>query len=158
MKFSRRRTIKSFAAGASLLSIGNVGAWANRNGSQDTTGYDTHTVDSESELVTFIEGMPKAELHMHVEGSIEPELAFEIAERNRISLEYETVEIRLLDGDPAGQAASAQIADTLNPYTPRPVHRIDLPPGQLIETGDEDDSIVAGLGSPGAPLKYWVSN
>ena len=43
-------------------------------------------------LAAFIEGMPKAELHMHIEGSFEPELMFEIAARNDIQLPYKTVE------------------------------------------------------------------
>ena len=37
-----------------------------------------------SELKSFIEGMPKTELHMHLEGSFEPKLAFKMAERNGI--------------------------------------------------------------------------
>jgi len=41
---------------------------------------------------TFIEGMPKAELHIHIEGSLEPELLFELAERNGIPLRYASVE------------------------------------------------------------------
>ena len=40
----------------------------------------------------FLKGMPKAELHMHVEGSLEPEMMFEIARRNRVSLKYASVE------------------------------------------------------------------
>ncbi len=36
----------------------------------------------------FIQGMPKAELHIHIEGSLEPEMMFEIAERNGVSLRY----------------------------------------------------------------------
>ncbi len=40
----------------------------------------------------FIQGMPKAELHIHIEGSLEPELMFEIAERNGVSLPYSSVE------------------------------------------------------------------
>ncbi len=41
---------------------------------------------------TFIQGIPKAELHIHIEGSLEPELMFEIAERNGVSLPYSSVE------------------------------------------------------------------
>lgn len=36
--------------------------------------------------------LPKAELHMHIEGSFEPELMFEIAERNGITLPYGSVD------------------------------------------------------------------
>ena len=41
---------------------------------------------------SFIDKMPKAELHIHIEGSFEPELMFEIAERNNIELKYKSVE------------------------------------------------------------------
>ena len=43
-------------------------------------------------LHTFIDKMPKAELHIHIEGSFEPELMFEIAQRNNIKLKYNSVE------------------------------------------------------------------
>src|SRR5215208_5872806 len=41
---------------------------------------------------TFIQGMPKAELHIHIEGSLEPELMFALAERNRVALRYASAE------------------------------------------------------------------
>ena len=40
----------------------------------------------------LIKGIPKAELHIHIEGSLEPELMFDIAEKNGLSLPYESVD------------------------------------------------------------------
>jgi adenine deaminase len=40
----------------------------------------------------FIRGMPKAELHIHIEGSLEPEMMFELAERNGVALRYASAE------------------------------------------------------------------
>ena len=40
----------------------------------------------------FIKGLPKAELHLHIEGSLEPELMFELGRRNGIDLPFKTVE------------------------------------------------------------------
>jgi adenosine deaminase len=42
--------------------------------------------------ISFIEGMPKAELHVHIEGTLEPELLFALAQRNNIKLPYASVE------------------------------------------------------------------
>jgi adenosine deaminase len=39
-------------------------------------------------LTEFIRGVPKVELHVHIEGTLEPELKFALAERNRIALPY----------------------------------------------------------------------
>jgi adenosine deaminase len=40
----------------------------------------------------FIAGMPKCELHLHIEGTLEPELKFALAARNGVELPYSTVE------------------------------------------------------------------
>ncbi len=40
----------------------------------------------------FIEQLPKAELHIHIEGSLEPELMFQLAQRNKIKLPLKSVE------------------------------------------------------------------
>jgi adenosine deaminase len=41
-----------------------------------------------SRLAAFIKGMPKCELHVHIEGTLEPEMKFQLAKRNAIKLPY----------------------------------------------------------------------
>ena len=43
-------------------------------------------------MQTFIKNMPKAELHVHLEGTLEPELSFAIAKKNAVELTYKTPE------------------------------------------------------------------
>ena len=43
-------------------------------------------------ITEYIKKIPKAELHLHIEGSFEPELMFEIAQRNKVEIPYQSVE------------------------------------------------------------------
>ena len=43
-------------------------------------------------MLEFIQSMPKAELHVHLEGTLEPEHIFQLAQRNNIKLEFDTPE------------------------------------------------------------------
>lgn len=43
-------------------------------------------------MKTWLRELPKVELHLHIEGSLEPELMFSLAVRNNVSLPYATVD------------------------------------------------------------------
>ena len=47
---------------------------------------------SHDQLPALVQTMPKAELHIHIEGSLEPELIFALAQRNGVQLTYPSVE------------------------------------------------------------------
>lgn len=43
-------------------------------------------------IVDFVQNIPKAELHLHIEGSLEPELMFEIGRRNGVTSRFDSVD------------------------------------------------------------------
>ena len=43
-------------------------------------------------METFIRGLPKAELHVHIEGTLEPALMLALAERNRVAIKYSSID------------------------------------------------------------------
>ena len=45
-----------------------------------------------NKIINFINKSPKAELHLHIEGSLEPELMFKLSKRNKIKIPFKSVE------------------------------------------------------------------
>ena len=51
-----------------------------------------NSANHKSDISQFIQNIPKAELHLHIEGTLEPELLFKLARKNHVSLPYASVE------------------------------------------------------------------
>ena len=45
-----------------------------------------------NKIIELIKKIPKAELHLHIEGSLEPELMFELSKRNKIEIPFKSVD------------------------------------------------------------------
>ena len=43
-------------------------------------------------ITNYINSSPKTELHLHIEGSLEPELMFKLSKRNKIGIPFKSVE------------------------------------------------------------------
>ena len=43
-------------------------------------------------MKAFIQHLPKVELHLHLEGALEPELMFELAKRNKVSIPFTSIQ------------------------------------------------------------------
>jgi adenosine deaminase len=49
-------------------------------------------MQSAKDLEQFVSGLPKAELHLHIEGTLEPEMIFRLSERNGVRLAYPSLD------------------------------------------------------------------
>ena len=45
-----------------------------------------------NDIAKFIREVPKTELHLHIEGTLEPELMFNLAKRNNIKIPYSNID------------------------------------------------------------------
>ena len=63
-----------------------------------------------NDIADFISAMPKAELHLHIEGTLEPQMMMALAERNRVALPYDTIEDveHMASTDSAGHTFAAR--------------------------------------------------
>lgn len=78
MKFGRRAFLANTTLFAGTFALGARAA-----------GVPSSSTD---DLTAFIYAMPKAEMHVHLEGTLEPEMKFRFARRNGVTLPYKTVE------------------------------------------------------------------
>ena len=49
-------------------------------------------MDNIIKITDFIKKTPKTELHLHIEGSLEPELMFKLSKRNKVKIPFKNVD------------------------------------------------------------------
>src|SRR5215813_467960 len=54
--------------------------------------HEEYSSEMDTPQIGLVERMPKAELHVHIEGTLEPELMFQLAARNDVKLPYKSPE------------------------------------------------------------------
>lgn len=130
-------------------------------------------------MLEQIRALPKAELHLHIEGTLEPDLAFALAKRNGINLRFPTVQALALAYNFADLQSflnlyyecmavllhPADFADLANAYLERAardgVRHVEMffDPQAHTSRGVALDDVVAGLRSAvlEAPARHGVS-
>lgn len=130
-------------------------------------------------MLEAIRALPKAELHLHIEGTLEPDLAFALAQRNGIGLRFATVEALARAYDFADLQSFLNLyyecmavllrpedfTDLANAYLERAardgVKHVEMffDPQAHTSRGVALDDVVAGLRSAvlGAPARHGIS-
>lgn len=130
-------------------------------------------------MIEQIRAMPKAELHLHIEGTLEPDLAFALAKRNGVRLRFPSVQalarayhfsdlqsfLSLYYECMSVLLRPADFADLANAYLERAardgVRHVEMffDPQAHTSRGVAIDDVISGLGSAiaAAPAKHGVS-